>query len=116
MLSKLSLWNCVLLNFEPDTPSAFYIKYAFLRVFQKYKSIKKYGWNDRDISKCRLRDIIKYLMNRDDKAISFFEDRVKEYLNLLLKDQNIQRIIVVTHPHIGHLYGYKLKENEKKIL
>ena len=92
----------------------FYIKYVFLRAFQKYKSIKKYGWKDRDISKCRLRDIHKYLIKRDDKAISFFEDRVKEYLNLLLKDQNIQRIIVVTHPHIGHLYGYKLKENEKK--
>ena len=63
----------------------FYIKYMFLRGFQKYKSIKKYGWKDRDISKCRLRDIHKYLINRDDKAISFFEDRVKEYLNLLLK-------------------------------
>ena len=86
----------------------------FLRVVQKYKTIEKYGWKDRDISKCRFRDIIKYLWSSDDSEISFFEDRVKEYLNLLLKDQNIQKIIVVTHPHIGHVYGYKLKENEKK--
>jgi|TARA_Y100000294_G_scaffold163323_1_gene169052 hypothetical protein len=92
----------------------FYIKYMFLRALQKYKTIEKYGWKDRDISKCWLRDIIKYLWSSDDSEISFFEDRVKEYLNLLLSDQKIQKIIVVTHPHIGHVYGYKTKENEKK--
>ena len=92
----------------------FYIKYIFLRAVQKYKTIEKYGWKDRDISKCGFRDIIKYLWSSDDNEISFFEDRVKEYLNLLLSDQNIQKIIVVTHPHIGHVYGYgyKIKENE----
>ena len=92
----------------------FYIKYMFLRALQKYKTVEKYGWKDRDISKCRLRDIIKYLWSSDDSEISFFEDRVKEYLNLLLSDQKIQKIIVVTHPNIGHVYGYQMKENEKK--
>ena len=92
----------------------FYIKYMFLRALQKYKTVEKYGWKDRDISKCGFRDIIKYLWSSDDIEISFFEDRVKEYLNLLLSDQKIQKIIVVTHPHIGHVYGYKIKGSERK--
>ena len=35
-------------------------------------------------------------------------------MNLLLKDKKIEKIILVTHPHIGHLYGYNTPENERK--
>jgi len=107
----LSSKSKIIKNFEM---SNFHIKYFFLRAFKKYKSIKTYGWKNRNVSKCRYRDIAKYLIKINDSEISFFNQRVKDYLNLLLKDEKVEKIILVTHPHIGHLYGYKTPEKEKK--
>ena len=92
----------------------FDIKYFFLRNYQRYKSSKKYGWKNRNISKCRFRDIKKYLNGINKNDIKYFQERVKDYLNLLLQDKKIEKIILITHPHIGHIYGYDTSSNGKK--
>ena len=92
----------------------FFIKYGFLRFIDKSKSISKNGWKNVDDSKCRVNKILKYLSNSHDNEISFFEDRIKDYINLLLNKEYIEKIILVTFPHKEHLYnGYDILNNKK---
>ena len=92
----------------------FFIKYGFLRFIDKSKSIRKNGWKNVDDSKCRVRKILKYLSNSNDNEISFFEDRIKDYINLLINKEYIEKIILVTFPHKEHLYnGYDILNNKK---
>jgi len=92
----------------------FFIKYGFLRFIDKSKSISKNGWKNVDDSKCRVNKILKYLSNSNDNEISFFEDRIKDYINLLINKEYIEKIILVTFPHKEHLYnGYDISNNEK---
>ena len=92
----------------------FFIKYEFLRFVNKVKSIKKNGWQNRDVSKCRFNEIRKYLIKSNDNEISYFEDRVKDYINLLLTKEYIEKIILVTFPHHNHIFGYIDSKKEKK--
>ena len=92
----------------------FFIKYEFLRFVNKVKSIKKNGWQNRDASKCRFNEIRKYLIKSNDNEISYFEDRVKDYINLLLTKEYIEKIILVTFPHHNHIFGYIDSKKEKK--
>ena len=92
----------------------FFIKYGFLRAINKYKSIKKFGWKNRDTFKCRFPEIRKYLIGSNNNEISYFEDRVKDYINLLTNKEYIEKIILVTFPHHDHLFGYINEKNEKK--
>ena len=92
----------------------FFIKYGFLRFIDKSKSISKNGWKNVDDSKCRVNKILKYLSNSNDNEISFFEDRIKDYINLLINKEYIEKIILVTFPHKEHLYnGYDILNNKK---
>ena len=92
----------------------FFIKYGFLRFIEKSKSISKNGWKNVDDSKCRVNKILKYLSNSNDNEISFFEDRIKDYINLLINKEYIEKIILVTFPHKEHLYnGYDILNNKK---
>ena len=92
----------------------FFIKYGFLRFIDKSKSIKKNGWKNVNDSKCRVPIILKYLSNSNENEISFFEDRIKDYINLLINKEYIEKIILVTFPHKEHLYnGYDISNNEK---
>ena len=92
----------------------FFIKYEFLRFVNKVKSIKKNGWQNRDTSKCRFNEIRKYLIKSNDNEISYFEDRVKDYINFLLTKEYIKKIILVTFPHHNHIFGYIDSKKEKK--
>ena len=92
----------------------FFIKYGFLRFIDKSKSISKNGWKNVDDSKCRVNKILKYLSNSNDNEVSFFEDRIKDYINLLINKEYIEKIILVTFPHKEHLYnGYDILNNKK---
>ena len=91
----------------------FFIKYEFLRFIEKSKFIKKNGWQNRDVPKCRFPEIRKYLIKSNDNEISYFEDRVKDYINLLLAKEYIEKIILVTFPHHDHIFGYINSKNEK---
>ena len=92
----------------------FFIKYGFLRFIDKSKSIKKNGWKNVNDSKCRVPKILQYLSNSNNNEISFFEDRIKDYINLLINKEYIEKIILVTFPHKEHLYnGYDILNNEK---
>jgi len=91
----------------------FFIKYGFLRFIDKSKSIKKFSWQNKDVPKCRFSEIRKYLIKSDNNEISYFENRVKDYINLLLTKKYIQKIILVTFPHHDHIFGYISSKNEK---
>ena len=91
----------------------FYIKYEFLRFINKFQSIKKNGWQNRNVPKCRFPEILKYLIKSNDNEISYFEDRVEDYINLLLTKEYITKIILVTFPHHDHIFGYITSKNDK---
>ena len=91
----------------------FFIKYGFLRFIDKLKTIKKFGWQNKDVAKCWLPEIRKYLIKSDNNEISYFENRVKDYINLLLTKEYIEKIILVTFPHHDHIFGYITSKNEK---
>ena len=90
----------------------FFISYGFFRAIEKFKSIKEYGWKNRDISKCRFNQIMKYMIKSDINEISYFENRLKDYINFLSGKKYIKNIILVSFPHKGHIFGYKNLENE----
>ena len=58
-------------------------------------------------------EIRKYLIKSDNNEISYFENRVKDYINLLLTKEYIEKIILVTFPHHDHIFGYITSKNEK---
>jgi len=92
----------------------FYIKYEFYRLINKIKSIKNNGWKNRDLTKCKFREIRKYLIKSNSDEITYFENRVKDYINLLLNKSYIEKIILVTFPHHDHVFGYSTLDNKKK--
>ena len=91
----------------------FFIKYAFLRFIEKVKSIKKFGFSEYEISKCRFGEIRKYLVSSNNEEIIYFENRVKDFINFLYEKKYIEKIIIVSFPHSGHIFGYQTPENER---
>ena len=92
----------------------FFITYAPKRLFKKIKSIKKYGWKGKDKSKCYLSVIGEYLINSNNEEIIYFQTKIKDYINLLLKKDYIDKIIFVTFPHRNHIFKANELENEKR--
>ena len=90
----------------------FFIKYSFLRLIEKLKSINKYGWQDKNISKCWVDETLKYLISAKKDEIAYFENRVKDYINFLTSREYIEKIILVTFPHKNH-FGYHISKNKK---
>tara|TARA_B110000881_G_C18540189_1_gene498107 strand:+ start:149 stop:1324 length:1176 start_codon:yes stop_codon:yes gene_type:complete len=92
----------------------FFIKYGFIRAINKFIAIKKFGWKNRNAFKCDFQHIRKYLINSNGSEISYFEDRVKDYISLLMSKEYIEKIILVTFPHHDHIFGYVTSKGEKK--
>ena len=92
----------------------FFIKYSILRLIEKSKSIKKYGWQDKNISKCWVEETLKYLISAKKNEIAYFENRVRDYINFLKSKEYIEKIILVTFPHKNH-FGYNISNNKKNL-
>ena len=90
----------------------FFIKYSVLRFIQKIKSIKKYGWKNKNISKCWVDETLRYLISSEKNEIAYFENRLKDYLNLLKSKKYIKKVILVTFPHKNH-FSYNISKNKK---
>ena len=91
----------------------FFIKYVPLRAYKKFISIKKYGWKNRDISKCRFPQIRKYLISSNDDEIEYFSIRTREYLDFLRNKKYIKKIILISFPHRDHIFGYTSLDGKK---
>jgi len=92
----------------------FMIKYKFFRIVEKFKSISKNGWKNREFSRCLYSRHIDYLEASKIEDISYFEDRINDYVSFLESKKYIEKIILVTHPHKQHLFPYIDKSNEKR--
>ena len=90
----------------------FFIKYSFLRLIEKTKSIRKYGWQDRDVSKCYVHETLKYLIKAKKSEIVYFENSIRDYINFLKSREYIEKIILVTFPHKNH-FAYNISKNKK---
>ena len=89
----------------------FFIKYSYYRALNKFIGIKKYGWKNRNIRKCHFSQITNYLNKIDNADLLYFEERIKDYLKVLLEKKHIDQIILITFPHYNHLYE---QESNKK--
>jgi len=92
----------------------FFIKYSFFRFIKKVESIKKFGWENKEISKCRFNEIRKYLINSTDDEVNYFKDRLSSLINFFNKRKYIKKIIFVTFPHKGHIFGDFNDQNVKE--
>ena len=90
----------------------FFIKYKFLRLIEKSKSVIKYGWQNKNISKCWVDETLRYLISAKKSEITYFENRVKDYINFLKSKEYIEKIILVTFPNKNH-FGYNISNNKK---
>ena len=93
----------------------FFISYGPQRLIKKIKSIKKYGWKNKDKSKCQLSVILEYLIGSNKEEIYYFENKVKNYINLLISKEYIDKIIIVTFPHRNNIFKHDNSGNEKKL-
>ena len=93
----------------------FYFKYGFLIIAKKLKSIKKYGWEKRNIYKCKFAEIKKYLLESGESDIVYFEKRVIDYINFLKNKKYIEKIFLVTFPHHNHIFKYENKKDNYSI-
>jgi len=93
----------------------FFIGYGPQRLIKKIKSIKKYGWKNKEKSKCRLSVILEYIISSNKEEIYYFEKKVKNYINLLMSKEYIDKIIIVTFPHRNNIFKHDNSENEKKL-
>ena len=88
--------SILLLNFN--------IKYQAIRAIFRFKEIFKVGWKNRDVSKCRFKEIQKYLISSGASDTNYFEETLKNYFDQLLQRDYIENIIVMTFPHKQHLF------------
>ena len=84
----------------------------FLTPIEKSKSIIKYGWQNKNISKCWVDETLRYLISAKKSEITYFENRVKDYINFLKSKEYIEKIILVSFPHKNH-FGYNISNNKK---
>ena len=81
----------------------FFIKFKTLRLINKIKNIKKFGWKNREGNRCPFNKITKYLKDIEKKDLIYFENILKEYVNFLANRDYIDKIIFVTFPHKNHM-------------
>jgi len=113
-LSKLEFSNktkfyksILLLNFN--------IKYQAIRAIFRFKEILKVGWKNRDVSKCRFKEIQKYLISSRASDTNYFEETLKNYFDQLLQRDYIENIIVMTFPHKVHLFEVENLKKDKVV-
>ena len=81
-----------------------YIKsrYFFKRNIYRSKQIFVHGLNNRNVEKCSFKEIRKELLVYNPEAEKNFKKSLNEYLNLLKKDEKIEKLLVVSFPHLNH--------------
>ena len=103
--SKLYMYSE--LNFESNFKKILKFPYKKTLYFIKrntkqVRNIINYGYKKRDVSKCGFKEIMKELINYDIDAEKNFKKSLKEYLETLYYDRNIDKIYLVSFPHKKH--------------
>lgn len=85
----------------------FGIKYKYTKYkkknIEKFRRIIKYGFKSRKVKKCYWSDIQRHLINSTDEEIRYFEETVENYINYIEKNNNIEKLFIITFPHKNHL-------------
>ena len=71
--------------------------------YYKISNIFKGGWSNRKIKKCRIGEIQSYLKNPKDNEIKYFKSSLEEYLNKAKNKNHINKIYLVSFPHLTNL-------------
>ena len=81
----------------------FQIKYFLKRNFNRYKEIKIHGWQNRNYTKCRFREIKNYLINNEMVPNNYFKESLRTFLDYLNTDKNLKKVLITSFPHRGHI-------------
>ena len=89
----------------------FFIEFKIKRAIVKINNILSSGFKNMDEKRCYFGEIQKYLkeeIKKSDKQ--YFQDRLKDYLNLILNDTKIEKIFIVTFPHRNNFFDIENKD------
>ena len=59
------------------------------------------------------KEIQKYLISSSPSNQNYFENKLKDYFNYLLKKDYIENIVVVTFPHKAHIFEVTNSKKER---
>ncbi len=104
--SKLYMYSE--LNFDSDLKKILKFPYKKTLYFIKrntnqIKNIINNGYSNRNVSKCGFKEIMKELTNYNVKSENYFKKSLKDYLETLALEKNIEKIYLVSFPHKKHL-------------
>jgi len=89
------------------------IRYFFKRNFNSFQNIFTNGWKNRNITKCNFGQIQKELLDSNDLSKEKFKKSLVNYLNFLITQQNLKKILIVSFPHRNHHSGlYKVNVSD----
>ena len=74
---------------------------------EKFSRILKGGWKNRKLPKCHWGDIQRPLIENNSDEIAYFKDRLRDYLDKIIKKPHIKKIFIVTFPHKQNLFPSK---------
>ena len=77
--------------------------YFINRNINQVKNIINNGYKNRNITKCSFKEIMKELTNYNLDSENNFKTSLKEYLETLYLEKNIEEIYLVSFPHKKHL-------------
>ena len=77
--------------------------YFIKRNINQVKNIFNNGYKNRNVSKCSFKEIMKKLNNYNLDSENNFKESLKEYLETLYFEKNIEEIYLVSFPHEKHL-------------
>lgn len=92
----------------------FYIEWKIKRAFVKIGNILSSGFKNKEEKRCYFGEIQKYLknnLNNSDKQ--YFENRLSDYLETILNDTKVEKILIVTFPHRNNLFHEDHEEHYK---
>ena len=85
------------------------IRFPFIKLKQFYfrsktvmDSIIVNGWKERNKYKCSFYEIQKELLTYSEESKIIFDKSLREYLKLLEKEKNLEKILIVSFPHKYH--------------
>lgn len=87
------------------------LKKFYLINSSKLKNI----FQNREVKKCNLQQILSYLKNPTEEEINYFKTSVLEYLDKVKNKANIKHIYLVTFPHLDQLKYIFDKNNSKSL-
>jgi len=77
----------------------------------KINRILNYGWKNRTLPKCYWPEIARYLFQSNEEELNYFRNSINFYLDSIEKKSYVQKIIVVTFPHLNH-FQHLVNNNE----